>query len=44
MQCISLFVKKGKNYSLAIISLKLMKFTVLCTATIKGGKQLLRKS
>ena len=32
------------NYFQAIISTKLMKFTVLCTATMKGGKQLLRKS
>ena len=32
------------KFSQAIISMKRMKFTVLYTATVKGSKQLLRKS
>ena len=36
--------KKGINYPQTIISMKLTKFTVLYTATMKGGKRLLRKS
>ena len=38
-----LFVKIGINKSQAISSKKLMKFTVLYTATMKRSKQLLRK-
>ena len=41
MECTSLFVKMGINYPQAKISMKLMKFTVLYMATMKGGKQLL---
>ena len=41
MECTSLFVKMGINYPQAKISTKLMKFTVLYMATMKGGKQLL---
>lgn len=37
-------MKIGEKYASAIISTKLMRFTVLYTATIKGGKHLLRKS
>ena len=37
-------MKIGENYTSAIIRTKLMRFTVLYTATIKGGKHLLRKS
>ena len=43
MECTSFFVKKGISYSQAITNMKLMKFTVLYTATMKGAKQLLRK-
>lgn len=44
MECTSLFVKLGVNYPQAIISRKLMKFTVLYIATLTGAKRLLRKS
>ena len=40
----ALFVKIGTNYSQAIISMKLTKFTVLYTAAMKGDRHLLRKS
>ena len=44
VECIFLFVKIGVKYPQAIISMTLMKFTVLYTATLEGGKQLLRKN
>ena len=44
LEQIPLFVQIGINYSQAIISTKLMNFIVLYTATMKGGKRLLRKS
>ena len=40
MKCTSLIVKIWIYYPKAIISMKLMKFTVLYTATTKGDKQL----
>ena len=43
-EIIFLFVKMCMNYPQAIISMKLMKFTVLYTATMKGSELLLRKS
>ena len=43
LEQIPLFVQIGINCYQAINSMKLMKFTVLYTATMKGGKQLLRK-
>ena len=39
---IPVFLQTGINYFQAI-GMKLMKFTVLYIATMKGGKQLLRK-
>ena len=44
LEQIPLFVQIDINYSQAIISRKLMKVTVLYTATMKGGEQLLRRS
>ena len=44
MECTSFFVKIGIYYPQAIISMTLMKFTVLYTANIMGGNRLLRKS
>ena len=44
MECASLFVKSGINYPQTIIMMKLMNLTVLYTATMMRGKQLLRKS
>ena len=44
MECTPIFVKIGINYYQEIISMKLKKFRVLYTTTMKGGKQLLRKS
>ena len=38
-----LFVKIGINYPRAVISPKLLGFTVLFTATMKGGRRWLRK-
>ena len=43
MDLISLFVKICINYAKEIISMKPLKSTVLYTATMKGGKQLLRQ-
>ena len=43
MECTSLFVKIGIDYLQAIISKKLVEFTVLLTATMKGCKWLLSK-
>ena len=37
------FSFREQHYPHAIISMKLMKFTVLYTATNKGGKQLLER-
>ena len=44
LEQIPLFVQTGVIYSQALIRRKLMKFTVLYTATVKGDKQPLRKS
>ena len=44
MEYTFLFIEIVIKYPQAIISMKLMKFTVLYTATMKEGKQLLRKS
>ena len=44
MECTTLIVKICTNYPQAIINMKLMKSTVLCTATMKENKGLLRKS
>ena len=44
VECTSFSVKTGMNYFQAVTSMKLMQFTVLYTATMKGGKRLLRKS
>ena len=38
-----LSVKIGINYPQAIISMKLMKFTELQSAVVKGGRRVLRK-
>ena len=43
-ECISLFVKISINDPQAIISIHIMKLTVLYTADMKGATQLLRKS
>ena len=37
-------MKIGINYPEAIISMKLMKFTLMHTGSMKGGKRLSRKS
>ena len=44
MECTSLIVKIGIDYPQAIIRMKQTKFTVLYTATMKGGEQVLKKS
>ena len=44
LEQIHLSIQLGINYSQAIISMKLMKFTVLYIATMKGGKWLMRKN
>lgn len=44
MKCICSSVKIGANDPKAIISVKLMKFALSYAATMKGGKQLVRKS
>ena len=44
LEQIALLVQTGIIYSQTMISMKLMKFTLLYTATMMGGKQLLGKS
>ena len=44
LEQIPVSVQIGINYSQAILSVKLVKFTVLYTAIVKVGKWLLRKS
>ena len=43
LEQIPLFLQMVINFSQATINTKLMKFTVLYWATMKGGKRLLRQ-